>query len=109
MSLWHRCLGHAPLQCLRNISFLNFANKPDSSLKCDACQFAKNKRSVYSVNVNKRSTCPFELIHSDVWYAPVTLIHGHRYFVTSFDDDVTRVTWLYLLKSKNEVLHKRII
>ena len=28
VALWHRCLGHAPLQCLRNVSFLNFANKP---------------------------------------------------------------------------------
>ena len=104
VTLWHHHLGHAPLQCLRNIPFLSFANKRDSLLRCDACQFAKNKRSVYSVNINKRSNCPFNLIHYDVWYAPVTSICGHRYFVT-FIDDATRVTWVYLLKSKDEVFH----
>lgn len=104
MSLWHHRLHHAPLQCLMNVSFLDFTNKPDSSLRCNGCQFAKNKRSMYSVNINKRSNCPFDLIHSDVWFSPVTSIHGHQYFVT-FIDDETRVTWVYLLKSKDEVLY----
>lgn len=46
MSMWHRCLGHVPLKCVRNISFLNVENKHDSILIFDACQFAKNKRSI---------------------------------------------------------------
>ena len=29
---------------------------------------------------------------------------GHKYFV-SFIDDCTRVSWVYLLKSKHDVLH----
>lgn len=49
-----------PAQYLKNIPFLDFSNKRDSSLRCDASQFAKNKRSVYSINVNKRSTFPFD-------------------------------------------------
>ena len=57
-----------------------------SGLRCDACQFAKNKRTVYSVNFNKRNTSPCDLIHSDVWYAPVVSIFGHHYLITFIDD-----------------------
>ena len=94
--------GHAPVQCLRNFSFLNMKNKNDSILRCDTCQYAKNKRTVYSVNINKNNTGPFDLVHSDVWNAPVISIYGHRFFVI-FIDDATWVTWVYLMKSKDEV------
>ena len=104
VALWHRRLRHAPRQCLRNISFLIFQMNPGSILRCDACQLSKNKRLVYSININKRSTPSFDLIHSDVWYATIPSIYGHQYFVTLIDD-VTRVTWVYLLKSKDEVFH----
>ena len=53
-------------QYLKNIHFLDFSNKHDSSLRFDASQFAKNKRSMYSININKRSTYPFDLIHSNI-------------------------------------------
>ena len=66
------------------------------------CQ--KNKRTVYSMNLNKRHTGPFDLIHSDVWFAHVVSIYGRRYFITLIDDAIW-VTWVYLMKSKNEVLH----
>lgn len=46
LSPWRRRLGHAPVQCLRNISFLNLANKHVNSLKCDACQLAKSETLV---------------------------------------------------------------
>ena len=43
------------------------------------------------------------LIHSDVWGpAPVSVSSSIRWFVI-FVDDCTRMTWLYLMKSKNEV------
>jgi hypothetical protein len=43
------------------------------------------------------------LIHSDVWGpAPISVSSGIRWFVI-FVDDYTRMTWLYLMKSKNEV------
>lgn len=52
----------------------------------------------------KRSTCPCDLVHSNVWYALVTSIFGHRYFYR-FIDDATRVTWEYHMKTKDEVVH----
>ena len=42
------------------------------------------------------------VIHSDVWASPIPSLKGHRWFVT-FIDCFSRVTWVYLLKSKNEV------
>lgn len=48
---------------------------------------------------------PFALIHSNVWGPlPVTNMSGIRWFVI-FVDDCTRMTWLYLMKQKDEVLN----
>ena len=45
----------------------------------------------------------FSLIHSDVWGpSPTTTSSGFRWFIV-FVDDCTRMTWLYLMKSKDEV------
>ena len=50
-----------------------------------------------------KSMIPFDLIHSDVWGPSlVTTSSGHRWFVI-FVDDCTQMTWLYLLKHKDEV------
>ena len=45
----------------------------------------------------------FEVVHSDVWGPFFESFDGYKYFVT-FIDDFSRVTWLYLLKSKSEVV-----
>ena len=50
-----------------------------------------------------KSVIPFDLIHSNVWGpSPVPTSSGHGWFVV-FVDDYTRMTWLYLLKHKDEV------
>jgi transposase InsO family protein len=43
------------------------------------------------------------LIHSDVWTSPVVSISAMKYFVT-FIDCYSRMTWIYLMKQKSEVL-----
>ena len=79
-----------------------FSKLPDSSFKCDACILAKSHRVSYSTSLNK-SDIPFALIHSDVWGpSPITTSSGIRWFMT-FIDDCTRMTWLYLLKHKDDV------
>ena len=56
-----------------------------------------------SFRVNKRASAPFKLIHSNVWGScPVMSPTGFKYFVT-FVDDFSRVTWLYLMKSRSEL------
>jgi hypothetical protein len=50
-----------------------------------------------------KSDIRFALIHSNVWGpSPVSIVSGVRWLVT-FVDDCTHMTWLYLLKHKDEV------
>ena len=56
-----------------------------------------------SPRLNKRASTPFELVHSGVWGpCPVMSPTGFKYFIT-FVDDFSRVTWLYLMKSRSEL------
>lgn len=97
----HYRLGHPSLPILKKL-FPHFQKL--SHLKCESCQFAKCSRSSYVPRVNKRVASPFELIHSDVWGpCPVLFKSEFRYFVT-FIDDYSRVTWLYLMRNKSELL-----
>lgn len=73
-----------------------------SDFQCDTCILAKSHRASYPLSINK-SNIPFALVHSDVWGpSPVSTSSGVRWFVI-FVDDCTRMTWLYLLKNKDEV------
>ena len=46
---------------------------------------------------------PFDLVHMDVWGPfSIPILDGYRYFL-SLVDDVTRATWLFLMKAKSEV------
>ena len=68
----------------------------------EPCILAKSHRASYHMSKHK-SMIPFALVHSDVWGpSPVITSSGHRWFVI-FVDDCTRMTWLYLLKHKDEV------
>ena len=56
-----------------------------------------------SPRVNKRAFAPFELVYYDVWGPCLVLSStGFKFFVT-FVDDFSRVTWLYLMKSRSEL------
>ncbi|RVW42603.1 Retrovirus-related Pol polyprotein from transposon TNT 1-94 [Vitis vinifera] len=62
-----------------------------------------HRRASFPLHLNKKDTS-FALIHSDVWGpSPITTVNGFKWFVL-FVDDCTRMTWLYLLKHKDEVL-----
>jgi hypothetical protein len=45
----------------------------------------------------------FELVHYNVWGPTIESFDGYKYFIT-FIDDFSRVTWIYLLKFKSEVV-----
>jgi hypothetical protein len=79
-----------------------FSKTVHSELKCPTCIVAKSHRTSYLPSFNK-SSIPFTLVHSDVWGpSPISIISGVRWFVI-FVDDCTRMTWLYLMKNKDEV------
>lgn len=70
---------------------------------CDACEFGEHTQSTYKA-IGLLSYEPFILMHYDVW-GPclVTAVSGAKWFVT-FIDCFTRMTWIYMMKHKNEVI-----
>jgi len=97
----HCRLGHPSLFVLKKL-YPKFRSL--SSLNCDSCQFAKFHCLSSSPRVDKRAIASFELVHSDIWGpCPVVSQTGFRYFVT-FVDDHSRLTWLYLMKNRSELL-----
>jgi hypothetical protein len=72
---------------------------------CKGCALGKNIKKPFPSS-NNRSKETLDLIHSDVCGPmPVRSLGGSLYFVT-FIDDYSGKTWLYLLKSKDEVFSK---
>ena len=79
-----------------------FSSLQNVDFKCDTCIKAKSQRVSYPVSLTKTNT-PCALIHSDVWGpSPITTSSSYHWFVI-FVDDCTQMTWLYRLKTKNEV------
>ena len=100
--LWHRRLGHASFGYLKKLFPSLFAKSDISGFRCDICELAKSHRASFPLILNK-SPSPFMVIHSDVWGpSKVPTLSGSRWFVT-FIDDCTRMTWLCLVKTKDEV------
>ena len=101
--LWHKRLGHPSFQYLQYLFPSLFSKVKVSNFHCETCIFSKNHRVSFPLSSNK-SDVPFSLIHSDVWGPFHIPTHtGAKYFV-SFIDDCTRVSWVYLLKNKSEVM-----
>ncbi|KAE8673431.1 hypothetical protein F3Y22_tig00111783pilonHSYRG00232 [Hibiscus syriacus] len=55
---------------------------------------------------NSRGKSVLELVHSDVWQAPVTSLGGEKYFV-SFIDDYSRRCWVHPIKKKKEDIKRQ--
>ena len=101
--MWHRRLGHPSFRYLLKLFPSLFLKNNVSSFHCDSCLLAKHHRTSFHPNFNK-SSVPFSIIHSDVWGpSRVTNRSNTKWFV-SFIDDCTRVSWVYLLKEKSEVI-----
>ena len=106
--LWHLRFGHLNFQSLENLSKRNLVNglphihHPDQL--CEACIFGKNHRIPF-VKEPWRAKFHLELVHTDVC-GPMNIssVGGNKYFLT-FIDDFSRKTWIYVLKSKDEVFH----
>ena len=96
----HCRLGHPFVSLLKKL-YPQFSSL--SSLNCESYQYVKLHHVHLSPKVNKRASAPFELVHYDVWGpCPVMSPTGFKYVVT-FIDDFSRVTWLYLMKSRSKL------
>ena len=101
---WYQRLGHPSFnkiqQLAKTLEISSFQIPQDHV--CKVCPLAKQKRLSFPSSENIYSSA-FELLHVDIW-GPfhVPTIDEYKYFFTIVDDH-TRVTWLYLLKTKSSV------
>ena len=79
--------------------------KEDHEGVCKGCSLGKHTRKPFP-NSESRSKEILDLIHCDIC-GPMSdkFLGGHLYYVT-FIDDHSRKTWIYLLKTKDEVFEK---
>ena len=100
--LYHQRMWHTSYGILNWVYPHLFEKADKTKLFCNACEFGKLTKSSY-VSSDHRSFHAFDVIHSDVWGpCSASSTNGYRYFV-SFIDCFSHVTWLYLIRKKNEV------
>ncbi|KAL4283725.1 hypothetical protein GQ457_16G004320 [Hibiscus cannabinus] len=101
--LWHQKLGHMSEQGMKVLveqKLLPGLTKVSLPL-CEHCITSKQHRLKFNTSIS-RGKVVLELVHSDVWQAPVTSLGGAKYFV-SFIDDYSRRCWVYPIKKKTDV------
>ena len=102
--LHHRHLGHVSFSTLKLMIPTLFKGLDIQPFHCDICEDEKHTHVSFPISY-KISSSPFFLIHSDIWgLSTIPNILGSKWFLT-FIDDCTRVSWIYLLKNKSDVIH----
>jgi hypothetical protein len=105
--LWHRILAHINCKELPYVSkaLIGLSEfNVDHEGVCNGCAQGKNIKNPFLKRDNKEGV--LELINSYVCGPiPSTSISGYVYYV-SFIDDYSCKTWVYFLKSKDEVFGK---
>ena len=107
---WHRRLGHLNEKSLRMLTSKHLVDNftYNDSIRipfCESCVKGKLHKKPFQ-NSKRQFKVPLELVHSDVC-GPISSksLSGAKYFVT-FIDAKTHYTWVYFLKSKDEVFSK---
>jgi transposase InsO family protein len=106
--LWHRKLSHINYKALPYIckAVTGLPElKVDHEVIWNGCAQGKNIKNPFSKRDNKAERV-LELIHADVCGPmPSSSMSGYVYYV-SFIDDYSCKTWVYFLKSEDEVFNK---
>ncbi|RDX90379.1 hypothetical protein CR513_27759, partial [Mucuna pruriens] len=107
-SLWHRRFSHISekwLTCLAKKDMLPGLKNTELE-KCSHCMVGKKTRISFNKHPPSRKSELLELVHFDVCGPlKVKSFSGALYFVT-FIDDCSRKFWVYVLKTKDQVLEK---
>ncbi|KAH9774809.1 retrovirus-related pol polyprotein from transposon RE1 [Citrus sinensis] len=95
--------GHTKEQCFEIIGYPDWWDTRKKNTK----HGSKTAVSTSTTDLRKESSVQIATsvspVHSDVWGpSKVSTIGGARWFVT-FIDDCSRMTWIFLMKSKDEV------
>ncbi|KAJ3703988.1 hypothetical protein LUZ61_007693 [Rhynchospora tenuis] len=101
--LWHARFGHpSSSTTLHILHKFSLPCSLQTLTLCNDCCVAKSQRLPF-ISSDFVSTAPLELVHSDLWGpSPIISKDGFRYYVI-FVDDFTHYTWIYFLKTKDEL------
>ena len=108
--LWHRCFGHLNEQSVQKLVKKDMVNKLDYDASCEigiceACIGEKQCKNSFMSSKTKTSV-PLELVQSDVCgKIGHKSLGGAEYFLT-FLDYKTHYTWVYPLKTKDQVFER---
>ncbi|KAL0343662.1 UNVERIFIED_CONTAM: Retrovirus-related Pol polyprotein from transposon TNT 1-94 [Sesamum angustifolium] len=108
--LWHRRLGHFNFQGLKILHQKKMmTDLPQIQAiegACEACLQGKQHKKPFPSGTSWRAKAVLELIHTDVCGPMRTPSHEqNRYFII-FIDDYSRMTWVYFMREKSEVLSR---
>lgn len=102
-TIWHQRLGHPSPKRLNMLKNTLLFHESLTDHVCHICPLAKQRRLTFPFN-NHVCDHVFDLIHCDIWGPFKTPTHaGYSYFLTLVDDH-SRYTWVFLMKSKSDVL-----
>ena len=105
--LWHRRYGYLGEQNLKNLVNDQLVRDFDYNASnnigfCESCVGGKQHRALFDSS-ERHTVDLLELVHSDVCgKISETSIGGAQYFLT-FTDDKSRYSWVYILKTKDQV------
>ena len=104
-NIWHERLGHVNQKSIERLMNLNMI--PRSKIRNDKCEVCVQAKLIKTPSPRvERTTEPLSFIHTDLCNLKyVQTISGKKYIVT-FIDDCIRYCYIYLLRSKDEVLEK---
>lgn len=100
---WHSLLSHVGIDSIRRLSDRLNINVPiDYKLECITCLKGKMIRSAFD-GIRVRADRPLKVVHTDLsGIIRIPNRQGYKYFLL-FLDDYSRKTFVYLLKSKEDV------
>jgi len=103
--VWLRRLAHLGFKGLEIILTITDVMKMTWMSECAICIKCKLAWKPFTPNTTSRATEQLLLVHSDLGGPLETAIGGGRYLLL-FNDDATKCTDEYILKSKSEALEK---
>ncbi|CAN1245512.1 Retrovirus-related Pol polyprotein from transposon TNT 1-94 [Linum grandiflorum] len=105
VALWHKRLGHMSEKSMVKLARKKAIPGLDQVHleRCVDCLAGKQNRVAFKSSPPSRAKNVLDLVHSDLCEADSKSLGGARYFAT-FIDDHSRKTWVYVLKTKDQVL-----
>jgi hypothetical protein len=109
-SLWHQRYGHLSFDYLSQLSKKSMViGLPELEVQhqvCESCVLGNHHREVFPSAATFRAKSPLELVHTDLCGPMQTDSIGGSFYVLTFIDDYSRMTWVYFIRSKSETFSK---